>query len=486
MWSPKVSIILLDWSCRESFHVLTYLAGQTIPRKEFEIIWIEYYDRRSSEIEVGIQESEKRGEPPVVDQWIGMGIPGNVYFHKHLMYNIGIIAGRGDIITICDSDAMVRPTFVESIIKSFDEDRNIVSHMDEVRNNDRRFYPFNYPSIEEVIGEGCINCKKGKTTGLLDKEDPLHTRNYGACMSALREDLINIGGADEHMDYLGHICGPYEMTFRLVNAGRKEVWHQEELLYHVWHPGQAGFGNFFGPNDGKYMSTTALQVRTTGRILPLVENPAIKMLRLKRDEFNPELIVYEAIQEEKIKDWTIEGMAQLEKSFLKPLLIFLRESILKLKIIVREPNVVLQIGIVLLRLFMKQLFHHKKSFRNELREVYGTYLLLTDMNNYNDYVLKRCKDCLKELAANSINEIAIYGTSDVAGILHNLALHSQVQIKAVYDNFGGKKYFGLDVMSAELIKNYPGKVIVADLFEAEDKMEMLKRMGVKDEKIIIL
>ena len=52
---------------------------------------------------------------------------------------------------------MVSPTFVESIIKSFEEDPNIVLHMDEVRNNDRRFYPFNYPSIEEVMGHGCIN-----------------------------------------------------------------------------------------------------------------------------------------------------------------------------------------------------------------------------------------------------------------------------------------------------------------------------------------
>jgi len=65
---------------------------------------------------------------------------------------------------------------------------------------------------------------------LLDKADPLHTRNYGACMSALREDLVDIGGADEHLDYLGHICGPYEMTFRLVNAGRKEIWHPKNFF----------------------------------------------------------------------------------------------------------------------------------------------------------------------------------------------------------------------------------------------------------------
>ncbi len=228
---PVVSIILLDWSCRESFHILNYLSNQTIPRKQYEIIWIEYYGRRPSAIESGLKKCERLHKPPNIDKWIVMDIQNNVYYHKHLMYNIGIVAGKGKIITICDSDAIVKPTFVEAIIKSFEKNDNIVLHMDEVRNIERRFYPFNYPSIDELTHKGCINWKNGKTTGLLDKKDFIHSVNYGACMCAFREDLINIGGADEHMDYLGHICGPYDMTFRLVNAGKKEVWHQEEFLH---------------------------------------------------------------------------------------------------------------------------------------------------------------------------------------------------------------------------------------------------------------
>ncbi|MDP3789798.1 MAG: glycosyltransferase, partial [Candidatus Omnitrophota bacterium] len=173
----------------------------------------------------------------------------------------------------------VRPTFVESIIKAFQNDPNIVLHMDEVRNNSMRFYPFNYPSIEDITGEGCVNWVDGQTTGLIDEEDPIHSRNYGACMAAFRDDLINIGGADEHIDYLGHVCGPYEMTFRLRSFGRKEVWHRSEFLYHVRHPGQAGDKNYVGPHDGSLFSTTALAALRSGRIAPLVENQAIKALR---------------------------------------------------------------------------------------------------------------------------------------------------------------------------------------------------------------
>jgi len=228
---PKVSLILLDWSCRESFHILEYLKNQTIPGEQYEIIWIEYYSRRSSEIKTALEECKKLGKPPAVDKWIVMDMPDDTYYHKHLMYNVGIITSKGEIITICDSDVVVTETFIESIFKSFEQNPDTVLHLDEVRNTDKRFYPFNYPSKEEIIGKGCINFKDGNTTGLLDKADPIHTRNYSACMSALRKDLINIGGADEHSDYLGHICGPYEMTFRLVNAGKREIWHQEEFLY---------------------------------------------------------------------------------------------------------------------------------------------------------------------------------------------------------------------------------------------------------------
>jgi hypothetical protein len=280
--TPKLSIVLIDWSCRESFHTLDYLSKQTVERQNFEIIWIEYYDKRPREIDLAIRKSRLFVTHPPVDKWIVLDMPRKQYYHKHLMYNVGIIASAGEIVTICDSDAMVAETFVSSIINSFEKDRGIVLHMDQVRNREKSFYPFNYPSFEEVMTTGRTNLVGGKPAGLSEMNDSLHTRNYGACMSALRDDLLAIGGADEHVDYLGYVCGPYDMTWRLVNMGRTEVWLDNEWTYHVWHPGQLGAGNYFGPHDGLHVSTTALTARQTGRVLPLVENPAIRELRVSR------------------------------------------------------------------------------------------------------------------------------------------------------------------------------------------------------------
>lgn len=277
---PALSIVLLDWSCRESFHIFDYLSSQTVDRKNFEILWVEYYDRRAEGIETSITKKRRAAAHPPVDQWIVLDMPTNLYYHKHLMYNVGIVASAGKIITFCDSDAVVSDNFVAAILESFDKDRNIVLHMDQVRNAEKKYYPFNYPSLEEITTKGKHNVVDGKPAGLWDRHDPIHSRNYGACMSALREDLIAIGGADEHIDYLGYVCGPYEMTWRLVNAGKREVWHEAEWTYHVWHPGQLGDRNYFGPHDGYHMSSTALAARQSGRVLPLTENPAIKKLRL--------------------------------------------------------------------------------------------------------------------------------------------------------------------------------------------------------------
>jgi hypothetical protein len=276
--NPRLSLVFLDWSVRESFHILHYLREQTAPRDSFEVILVEYYDRVAQQL---------RQFDDQLDTWVLLEMPSDCYYHKHLMYNTGIVVSRGDIVMFGDSDAMVRPTFIETILKRFDSDPLIVYHMDQFRNVRRNLYPFNFPTFEEVLGEGCINNAGGKTTGILEENDRTHARNYGACMCALRKDLIALGGADEDLSYLGHICGPYDMTFRLMNFGRRLAWEPDEYMYHTWHPGSDGVDNYFGPHDGLHMSTTAFQALCLGRVKPLVENRAIAELRTSSSAVAP-------------------------------------------------------------------------------------------------------------------------------------------------------------------------------------------------------
>ncbi|CCQ89776.1 conserved hypothetical protein [Nitrospina gracilis 3/211] len=283
---PVLSFILLDWTVRESFHTLDYLNHQIADRGLFEVIWIEFYSRRSDAIRNRIERAEALGLPSPVDTWIVMDHPEDEYYHKHKMYNRGILDASGSIAVVLDSDAILRTDLVQTILDEFGKNDNLALHFEQIRNFDQKFYPFDYPSIEEIIGEGCVNATGGVPHGFpcatsLKEDVTLWNRyNYGACFCAKRDDLIRIGGADEHIDYMGHVCGPYEMTARLINAGAQDYLHPTHYLYHVWHPNQGGTNNYCGPSDGRGMSTTAMAIPENGRILPLLENEDIRRLRL--------------------------------------------------------------------------------------------------------------------------------------------------------------------------------------------------------------
>lgn len=274
----RLSIILLDWGVRESFHSLHYLNEQTAARDDYEIIWLEFYRRKPLKLQEMFFRQGK--EQPLLDQWIVAGYDDDIIFNKHRLYNIGLLAAQGTYCVICDSDAIFTPTFVARVLEELARTPNTVLHLDEIRNGDRRFHPFAYPSITEVLGPGCINWNGTVSRGLDNSQDIIHEANYGACMAAARDDLIAIGGADEHIDYLGYICGPYEMTFRLVNHGLAERWLRDEYLYHVWHPNEGGINtDYQGPSDGRGMSQRSLEARSIGRVEPFQENPWVRQVR---------------------------------------------------------------------------------------------------------------------------------------------------------------------------------------------------------------
>jgi hypothetical protein len=114
---PLLSIVLVDWSCRESFHIFDYLASQTVQRDKLEVLWIEYYDRHAEAIQMALAKGQSADGYPPVDKWIVLDMPRTLYYHKHLMYNVGIVASAGTIVTFCDSDGIVSAKFVVSRVE---------------------------------------------------------------------------------------------------------------------------------------------------------------------------------------------------------------------------------------------------------------------------------------------------------------------------------------------------------------------------------
>jgi hypothetical protein len=265
---PKVSIILLDWSCRESLHALEWLERQDVPRDQYELIWVELYGRV-------LPEALEHADVVVTLNQKGL-------YHKHVGYNVGLMLARGEIVTICDSDAVFPGDFVRSIVTSFcdpetDERRSLVLMHHELRTSET--YPASLGAAEE-----------------LKNHDRWHwwdiTPNAGACMSVLRNDALRFGGCDECPSYRGYLCGPYDLGWRLVNAGIPEVWHDlSTVIWHFAHPDPVGI-NGFAPSVRRLFENsyphvdlhalTAVEHFSTGRLLPKRENPDIHALRMAR------------------------------------------------------------------------------------------------------------------------------------------------------------------------------------------------------------
>lgn len=262
---PKVSLILLDWNCREKFFALEWLAKQDVPREQYEIIWIDLYDR------VHPAPMEK------ADTVITLGQKG--IYHKHVGYNAGLLYAKGEIVTICDSDAVFPANFISSILNSFKahEGREIPL----VLMHYQWRTSFRYPDGLKEISE--LGDKKWEWW-------PLHP-NVGACMSIRKEDAIKYGGFDEDESYRGYICGPYDLGWRLVNAGIPEIWHDPVVaLWHFAHPDPVGVNGLTVSLKSAIENTyphvewhacTAIEAFSTGQMLPRKENKLIFEMRLK-------------------------------------------------------------------------------------------------------------------------------------------------------------------------------------------------------------
>lgn len=273
--SPRLSIILLDWGCRERFTTLDWLRQQDVPNDQYELIWVEVYDRVVDEVMMK------------ADIVITCGQQG--IYHKHIGYNAGLLHARGELVCVCDSDAVFPPDFVRCVFRSFQmEDGGsavplVLMHY-EWRTS--LLYP----------------------DGLTDTETLKdHARwqwwplivNEGACMTVRRADAIRFGGFDEHPSYRGYMCGPYDLGWRLINAGFPELWHDPSVaLWHFAHPDPIGT-NGQRPSLKQLMekayphidghALTAVEAFSTGRFQPLRENPEIWALRMRDRRIGSEL-----------------------------------------------------------------------------------------------------------------------------------------------------------------------------------------------------
>ena len=264
------------------------------------------------------------------------------------------------------------------------------------------------------------------------------------------------------------------------------MWDCEEFLYHTWHPGQAGTVDYCGPHDGRHMSTTALEAIETGRVLPLVENPAIEALRNGNPPAEFESQLQLAIDPEWIHDWSATAVAALPRIVAQPTISRARsafEGRLTRWQQLRLVPFVLKMLLRQYRIKYDKLRHAAPSpaetqggprrtaaVGEALRKLRGARAFLPAALEYSKYLIRTCWLHLAWVRSQGFHRIILWGDPHAASIVNRLA--------------GLTGIATVTCRRAEEMRHSDLPVLVAAFQNGSRLRAQLAELGVGDERIV--
>jgi SAM-dependent methyltransferase len=214
----KVTVVLVDRGGRKQ-RALDWLARQTLPRVCYELMWIE------------LHETPSPAAKPRADWVVCCNQKGSYHLHKGL--NAAMLLAAGSIVAFCDADATGPDDFIQSIVEHFDRPRAV-------------------PLLR-------------------------HRGTSGAegAVSMRREDVIRFGGYDEHPLWRDAAGNVGDLIRRMLANGGVERWH-ERIGIDV----PVASEPFSAAVVAQNAERAELEAFAPRRLLPLMENPAIRSTRL--------------------------------------------------------------------------------------------------------------------------------------------------------------------------------------------------------------
>lgn len=207
----KISVVMVDGSFRENFHIIDSLADQTFPKEDYEVLWVEFY--------AAVNDSLKGKDGMRV---ITLGNSSDKEYHSSYCFNEGIRQSKGEVLIIPDADVMVEPTFLETVWKEHQSCDRLAMY----------FHRLNEPKeLHDKSKSYSLAYLKSQTRATT-------TSNFGGCLTARKKWLMEINGYEQHAIFgTGAHANGYDVNTRLKNLGLHIMWHPTERLYHPWHPG---------------------------------------------------------------------------------------------------------------------------------------------------------------------------------------------------------------------------------------------------------
>jgi hypothetical protein len=296
-----------------------------------------------------------------------------------------------------------------------------------------------------------------------------------------------------HPDYLGHIAGAYEMTWRLVNLGKREVWHDAEWLYHVWHPGQAGDRNYAGPHDGRQISTRSLMCRASARTLPFLESPALRKLRLGERRLPDATLLEEATDPDWLPSWRYDRLGSVSQTTTPAAHVppFGHRLGWWARLCLRLPA----LGILRRQWRVKWRAAGlavarpgNSAAREGLRKSQALVSFLKRIVAFDRYWFRQCSLALGYAIQEGHADLVLYGEGDVARVLCAMAGRLPIRIKAVcpFRPAPPPRLLGRPTITEKELAQSGDMIIVAAIVGIGGRVERLKALGVPRDRIITL
>ncbi len=100
--------------------------------------------------------------------------------------------------------------------------------------------------------------------------------------------------------------------------------------------------------------------------------------------------------------------------------------------------------------------------------------------------IKRCRRCVKNLTAENVPAVFVYGEKDVMEILYDLSFKTPMKMRILHEHYETDKKFGWEAISLETGASGTEKIIVASLVNTQERTRRLRELGVDNERIILL
>ncbi len=210
---PKISVIMWDGNFREYTHTIDYFGRQDLPRDQYELLWVDFYNS-NDRIRDKLAEYENA-------RLITLGHEPDVPWHSAVMINTAVREAAGDLIVIPDGDIVAEKHLLEYTARQHTKVDELVMYF-------RRF--------DELEADSRPDSRQN-VQHLIDRCKLISPTNYYGCFTIKKKHFLQVDGFEEHPVFSYGGDNGVETYIRLRNSGLAVKWSNDMNIYHPWHPG---------------------------------------------------------------------------------------------------------------------------------------------------------------------------------------------------------------------------------------------------------